>query len=680
MHGGQYFRARLKWHLLWLFGAAGLCLGSGPALAQLTGSEPQERTFHGSTDTCIFNDSRGGARNCITGTATFLNTPAAVRHGSVLQEQRLRSEEVTFLGAGLDLGGDHGGWTLQQGEFRLVTSYARGITQNLELLSRCRRIGDCANYFYIEHDGGVAANGDEAVEALGLQANETSHPYVGSVAGTSGIGDERPKISGDRSQWVTDGGMLVDITRGALAGELTGTSSVMDGYAVQLRLTGKVLPRSSAWGTVAAGYDKAQTLANVSVPVTVDVTLGAVGGKRGVFAPGAVCVAGPGHFEQAVVVAQAAGEALPTAAPGHQWVKMLVRYPNPNVTAEGKVRSPMLFQGGVCGQYVSSDEDLRFSGMRTTYPAFGSLEGDDLITGKEVGGGMSPYLPQEGAQAWAAKGPGSRFHLYPGAEIVANTGLAPELEPNRVAWTVGDRIESPHYMTVAQNVLFLVDQQASPTDRSFGGSGISLFMTGKGMAGTHKGIVVTNGEAKSSYRPYGGPLSPPNATYFEGQFGNVEQVINAPNRALIGVTFCNEAKRFALFDLPDTVTDHAVKVDYDCASGAVRVPRLLAEQANVSGSLQRGGSEVCTEDGAHCPGGSGLKGTVAVQALAAGSCSAFTGEVAGLRETMTITASARGNPGLVTTTTYFAGAGLAGLVVCSPVGASRAVVYNVSAR
>ena len=229
---------------------------------------------------------------------------------------------------------------------------------------------------------------------------------------------------------------------------------------------------------------------------------------------------------------------------------MLIRYPNPAFTSEGNLRSPMLFQGGVCGLYLSADADLRFSNRRTTYPAFGSLDGSDLITGKQVGGVITPYLPQEGSQAWAKRGEGSHFHLFPGAEIVANTGLAPELEPNAVPWTVGDRIESPHHMSVGQNVLFIVDQQSSPTDQSYGGSGITLAMKGKGMAGQHKGIFIANEEATTSYRPYGGPLSPPNALALYGQFGNIQNVYNAPNGALAAVTNCSAAGRFSLFDLP----------------------------------------------------------------------------------------------------------------------------------
>ena len=666
-------RIATLWGVLMIlgFGASGR--------AQLTGAEARPRVFHGSPATCIFNDTRDVARNCLTGTATFLNGPVSAGH-DVLSPQRLRSEEVMFGGAGLDLGGARGGWTLQQGEYRLVTSYARGITQNLELVSHCRRIGDCANYFYIEHDGGVAGEGDEAVEALGLQANEALSPYVGKLLGTSGVGDRRPKLSGVGDQWVTDGGILVDVKEDAVEGELTGKSALVGGYLVQLRLTAEVLPKTKAWGTVLAGYGKPATLANVSVPVTVDVTLGSVAGTQGKFVPGLVCVSGPGHFEQAVIEELPADAPLPAASPGHQWLRMLVRYPNAAVTSEGKVRAPMLFQGGVCGLYVSADEDVKFSGMRTTYPAFGSLGGSDLITGKQVGGGIMPYLPQVGSQAWAASGARSRFHLYPGAEIVANTGLAPELEPNAVAWAVGDRVESPHHMTVGQNVLFLVDQQGSPTDQSYGGSGITLTMQGKGMAGQHKGIFIANQESRGSYRPYGGPLAPPNAIAMQGQFGNMLNLYNAPNGSLSAVTFCTAAGKFGLFDLPNLTTDHAVKVDYDCATGKVRIPKLSLDAADVTQSLRRGGSEVCTEDGAHCPATMALVATIAVPQQAAGTCAAYTGEMRGLRDTMVVSATARANPGLVTTSTYVAGVDRVGLVVCSPVGVSRAVVYSLAAR
>lgn len=669
---------KLQWRAAFFIGAALLCFGTA-VQAQDSSNATLPREFHGSNTSCIFNDAGGGAKSCITGTATFLSVAAPVRKGFFNPAQRFRTDFVNFTGAGFDLGGDAGGWTTQQGEYRLLTSYTRGITQNLSLVSRCRRIGDCANYFYIEHDGGVAATGDEAVEALGLQANESATPYVGSLMDATGMGDTRPKISGKGDQWVTDGGILLDVTRGRLGGELSGKSSVFGDYLVQLHLTTPALPRTTAWGTVAAGYDKAPTLANVSLPVTVDVTLGSIAEGHPVFSPGLVCVAGPGHFEQAVIEPPSSAEPLPAAAPGHQWLRMRVRYPNPAYQSEGKARAPMLFQGGVCGQYVSADADLAFSGMRTTYPAFASLEGNDLITGKEVGGTMSRYLPQSGAQAWAASGEQSRFHLYPGAEVVANSGLTPELEPNAVAWTVADRIESPHYMTVAQNVLFIVDQQASPTDRSYGGSAISAILKGKGMAGTHRGLFMVNVEAAGSYQPYGGPLVPPDATFFQGQFNDLQHLYEAPNNALAEVTNCSVAGHFALFDLPSRTTDHAVKVDYDCATGRVRLPRITSTELKVSGILERDGSPVCTENGAHCPDRPQLAATSPVPALAAGTCRSFTAPLPGLTENMTIAATARTNPGMVTTSTYFAGSGLAGLVVCAPVAQSQATVYGLKA-
>lgn len=653
-------------------------LQARPSLGQVEPTRPY--SFRGTSDTCIFNDSSGAAQNCITGTATFLSVAPPTGPGFFNPVQRLRSDEVTFTGAGFNLGGANGGWVTQHGEYRLVTSYTRGITQNLALVTRCRRIGDCANYFYLEHDGGVAAAGDEAVEALGLQANEARTYYVGKLLSTSGPGDIRPRLSGDKDKWVTDGGILLDITRGSLSGELAGKSSRLGDYLVQLRLTTAALPRSSAWGTVVAGYSKPATLANVGLPVTVDVTLGAIGGTQNAFVPGPVCVSGPSHFEQAVIEAPDLGAPLPPSRPGHQWLRMRVRYPNEVGSSEGKLRVPMLFQGGVCGQYVSADADLAFSGMRTTYPAFGSLEGSDLITGKEVAASVTPYLPQDGSQAWATSGEHSRFHLYPGAEIVANSRLDPQLEPNAVAWMVGDRIESPHYMTVGQNVLFVVDQQGSPTDQSYGGSGLTVLMSGKGMAGFHKGMFLANLEDKSSYRAYGGPLIPPVAYYLEGQFQDALHLVQAPNNALASATFCNRAGHFSLFDLPDLKVDHAVRIDYNCTTGGVQIPKLSSTSAEVSGSLQRGGSDVCTEDGAHCPGGAALRAMLPVPALTAGTCTNVTGEMHGLRDTMTLTASARTNPGLVTTSTYFAGADRAGLVVCSPVGASRAVDFNVSAH
>ena len=170
--------------------------------AQVLPTDPQTRVFHGTSVSCIFNDAGNNARNCFTDTATFLTGPAPTqRSGFFLAAQRLRSEDVTFTGSGFDLGGPTGGLDPPSKASTASSPPTPAASRRTSPSSPAAAAsGDCANYFYMEHDGGVAATGDEAVEALGLQANENPHPYAGQLLATTGPGDTQPKLSGGGGQ------------------------------------------------------------------------------------------------------------------------------------------------------------------------------------------------------------------------------------------------------------------------------------------------------------------------------------------------------------------------------------------------------------------------------------------------------------------------------------------------
>jgi hypothetical protein len=77
-------------------------------------------------------------------------------------------------------------------------------------------------------------------------------------------------------------------------------------------------------------------------------------------------------------------------------------------------------------------------------------------------------LPQLGSEAAVADGGASSgFHLYPGAEVVANAdqGFNCTLEQNNVLWAPGDLVENPHFPIFGGTGMWVTRRHASAQDR-----------------------------------------------------------------------------------------------------------------------------------------------------------------------------------------------------------------------
>ncbi len=223
-----------------------------------------------------------------------------------------------------------------------------------------------------------------------------------------------------------------------------------------------------------------------------------------------------------------------------QQIKLLLRNPN----SAGSYVS----QGGVAGQYISCDANLDLAarltaagyatfGMRTTYYALGCVDGTTLIYGHYIGTGRIGGIGEAGRnEAYDLTVPAlCGFHLYPGAEIVANlsTGFTPQLEPNAVAWAAGDVVENPHPANFGGRAAWINPQQFSPTSQQFGSNGLLLLSSGTGITGSYQPLTVQNlnpfGQYQgSSLNGVAGPLSAPSAATIIGPYKSILTIDTAP--------------------------------------------------------------------------------------------------------------------------------------------------------
>lgn len=314
-------------------------------------------------------------------------------------------------------------------------------------------------------------------------------------------------------------------TTGTLYGNFVGAATHVSGasyltsYPVCLSSvvencdTSATLPKTTAWGVTASDMGPTGQPADVSVSTTITVTLQPVGSSTPVFTAGEIaCLAGQSYPEQVLITS------APTPATGSTTQTLTINRRNPNPAGAA------IFQGGVCGQYVSFDDSLTYTTMRTSDYAYGSLTGTDLIGGINLSGG------EFGVQGLS--GYGSAFHLYPGAEIVRNnsTGFNPTLEPNAVPWTVGDTVENPHYPVGGGKAFWLMDQQFTPSNGSFRPALMVLQATGPGIDENYSPFVLLNANSTNTYHNGGGtsPIYVPKAMNITGPFGEVMRISNGP--------------------------------------------------------------------------------------------------------------------------------------------------------
>ncbi len=430
--------------------------------------------------------------------------------------------------------------TTSQAEYLINNYNRRGITQTRGGVMFKHAIGDAAGgYWYVKGSWGVAAGSDEGATAFTGQVVEDSACFAGTTTTTSTGSTTPVLVHSSGANYTVDGGYLLNISKGTLNGTLTGATSTLSltinsgsvaTFLNFLTVTGGTtpLPVSTAIGIATAAITPALTTRDVPVPVTITVNLAQIGGIYHLFTNGSVVsVAGINAPEQSIV-SGASG-----LLAGNQQTFTL------NVTHNNS--QAIIFQGGIQGQYISADANLTLPGVRSAYFGFGSLTGTDLIYGNQVAGSLSSRtLPNLGCEAWTATGANSAWHLYPGAEVVKNTdsNFACQVEQNGVAWTSGDVVEATFFPTQGGATLFAVRQQYSPSNASFGMSGVYVLMEGPGTSGAGTaGIVLNNTYTPANYSGSGGPLTAIAGLKLLGQLSNPIYIDKAPDAANNAVIF-----------------------------------------------------------------------------------------------------------------------------------------------
>jgi hypothetical protein len=420
-----------------------------------------------------------------------------------LVSQAAHRVNMIAYGPGVSLG-NLGGWRNTKLNVDFMTIATRGISQAQTLFLTKHASGDTMGaYQYIYSDGGSTALSDESIKGLAIDLGETTGYFHGSVASTSGTSDTQPSLAfASGNNWTTDGAPLLDITKGTVAGHFTGNATILAGssYLGSVPVEND-LPLSTAWGVCNDPIPNNHQV-QTNTPFTCNVRL-----QYGRFqAGGMVCVSGPNYPEQAPITAAS------EPSGGSQSISISVRNPN--------TKGASIFQGGLCGQYVSFDANLAVSGYRSSYYAFGAVDAHHLILGMNLKGQVIGGLPMASeAERFGVDGLNG-YHLYPGCEVVANRSLKadPTCEPNMVPWAAGDLVEAPHNVAVNAVGTFIDLVQNTPANGSLS-SGDLLQIHGMGAVGgnfiAHR---TANRNPYSIFKAYGGQFDPPDMHRIEGLF------------------------------------------------------------------------------------------------------------------------------------------------------------------
>ena len=471
--------------------------------------------------------------------------------------------------------------------------------------------GDLAGLYFYVYGGGRSAQSDEGVTGLTVESGEINGFFHGTIADGGSIGSTSLSLTSTPNaphNWAAtcDGCMLLDISKGEIAGSLNGRSipfpntylNQLPTAAVTVRGAPARLPLTRAWCSVAAAIPPTDT-AGLGTSRTVNCTLGPIGDRTPAFtAGGVVTIAGQFYPEQATLtsVGQPSG--------GMQSLTLLARNPNP--------AGSLIFQGGLAGQSLSFDDNLAVTGFRTSYYVFGSVDGVNLIYGSLVAGDIrGHYLPRTGSEAETTS---SGFHLYPSAEIVANTAQpsAPLLEPNQVPWQNGDIVEDPRFQSFGGNGVRDICSEYTPTDDWVYNSCLTIAAGGPGVSGTYHPFRIRNENKLASYLAGGGNLEPVPVLLAEGPYGDLLQM-PGPSRsgrgynAVINIqrTAAADNTPFNLFALPSNNKPGATTITYDPATRLIGFPSGIAVQ-----SLATSGNCVSVKSPADC--GSAASGSFVI--------------------------------------------------------------------
>jgi hypothetical protein len=514
--------------------------------------------------------------------------------------------DVSAYGPGLSLG-NMGGWRVNKVDVDFLDVANRGISQAHSLFLNKHATGDTmGSYNYVYSDGGSTALSDESIKGEALDMGETTGYFHGTVAHTTGAGDTTPElhfVSGN--DWTTDGAPLLDITRGTIAGRITGAASPVEANYLSTIPVDNQLPLSTAWGVCTSEIPN-NHLVQKTMPFTCDVTL-----QFGSFSgTGTVCVSGPNYPEQARITA-----ALP-ATEGRQKITLDIR--NPNSAGAN------IFQGGVCGQYISFDANLAVSGYRSSYYAFGATDPHHLIFGYNFKGQVIGNLPMASeAERFGIKGRNG-YHLYPGCEVITNQSLKadPVCESNSVPWAVGDLVEAPHNVVVNTVGHFTDLVQNTPANGSLS-SGDLVQIRGMGAVGNN--FIAHRTVNLNSYKifdRFGGMLGAPEMHRVEGYFSTGFSFGDAPGTLIrIYGNPDHSNDPMTLFGLPGG------EITWDPATSTLRVPRIEARNMGDSLAALRGRTDVI--GGTALPLGSCATSTITIPGATSSMVPVTVAETAG---------------------------------------------------
>jgi hypothetical protein len=561
--------------LLLLFAFAGTSLAQSPQ-SNIGQAVIGSRT---ATDAVHPDCSGQNASSCEEHTGLFSSTPAPGGGG----HRTLVFNELKTYGPSINFG-NSGGWTVTHViEAPHIIFGTSGIDQYEGANIIKNGTGDLAGLYFYVFGGGRAAQSDEGVTGLTVESGEINGYFHGTIAGDASTGSTSLNLKSAADaphNWLytCDGCMLLDISKGNIAGLLNGKSHLFAStYLYELPTTGVTisgasasLPLTHAWCQTLTAIP-ASTQAGVGTARTVSCTLGTIGNNTPTFtAGGVVSIAGPYYPEQATLTA------VGSPSGGVQSLTLVARNPNP--------AGAVIFQGGIAGQSLSFDANLAASGFRSSYYVFGSVDGANLIYGSQTAGSIkNASLPRIGSEAEQYN---SGFHLYPSAEIVANTATpsAPMLEPNNVAWASGDTVENPRFQSFGGSGIRDVCQQFTPNDGSNSSACMMMDLMGSGISGAYHPFRIFNHNTISMYRQGGGALDPVAAMAFDGPFGDLLWFHNGPssggptNNSVIEImnTAKSDGTPFNLFTLPSDKGGNGARITYDPVSRNTQFPQGLA--------------------------------------------------------------------------------------------------------
>ena len=456
---------------------------------------------------------------------TFTGQPGGIYFG----QQSLHDETLWGFGAATNYSSN---WRVIALANWKVTLANRGIGGGLTLTYNKHGLGDSNPLnIYSNFDAGWDTQSDEGMTGIRNYVAQNSTYWHGTTT-SSGTGVTLPVLSDATSGQnnTTDGAVLLDISKGTISGTITGPAVALAGSSYlntyPTSLTG--LPTVTAWGYCPSAAPPAPTTPQTNNPYTFSCAL-----KQGTFTAGSlVWVAGPNYPEQAMVTA------VGTPSGGTQTVTVSIRNPQPDGAAKGV---NLFSRVDLVGQYASWDANLaQPADFRTSQYAFGSLDGVNLITAFYAQGGTGtghPSPPGCNAQAFCPGVAGRNgFHLYPGAEVVANLALAhtPQLEPNAIPFSAGDLLENPQsdavYLTGNKTLCGVV----TPMNGS-GSVCDSVEVIGQGVAANFVDHYTSNANDPAMYAVNGGLYDGPTVHHVAGyhDYGTTYDIM--PGKALFNI-------------------------------------------------------------------------------------------------------------------------------------------------